>query len=70
MRIKRLKLTLPAHLANTAGHDARAIGEAIAQEIAKGGTPPTQITAKGQTGAQIAQSVTMQMPRKGGTYGR
>ncbi|MGX9357431.1 hypothetical protein ACS3SW_20310 [Roseobacteraceae bacterium S113] len=70
MKITRLSLTLPAHLAGTAHHDARQIAEAMAREIARGATPPAQITAQGRTGAQIAQSITAQMPRspsKGGS---
>lgn len=70
MRLRKLSLTLPSHLAGTAHHDARAIGEALARELAKGAAPSSQITVTGQTGAQIAQNVAAQMPRKGGSYGR
>ena len=72
MKINKLKITLPAHLANTAHHDARAIAEAVGRAIAENGTSPAQIVVTGaaQSGAQIALAAASQIPAKGGKYGR
>lgn len=71
MKIKKLRITLPAHLAGTAHHDARAIAESVAREIAKSGTAPAQIivTGSAQTGAQVALAAASQIPAKGGRNG-
>ncbi|SFT86746.1 hypothetical protein [Sedimentitalea nanhaiensis] len=71
MRIRRLTLTLPAHLKDTAQHDARRIAEALAQEAYQtGACPPSiAIAGHGQTGAVLAQRVALAMP-KGGRNGR
>lgn len=71
MRIRRLTLTLPPHLRDTAHHDARRIAEALAQQAhANGGCPETiRISGQGQTGAVLAQRVALAMP-KGGRNGR
>ena len=72
MKINKLRITLPAHLAGTAHHDARAIAEAIALQAAKSGSAPDQITVTGnsQTGAQIALAAASQIPSAGGRNGR
>ena len=67
MRIRRMILTLPAHLKATAPHDARRIAEALAYEAHANGSCPPSITiaGHGQTGAVLAQRVASSVPKKG-----
>ena len=71
MRIKRLRITLPARLKDTASHDARAIAEAAAQALWENGGQAATVTlaGQGQRGAALAQRVGLALPRgsKGGT---
>ena len=64
MRIRRMTLILPAHLKDTAQHDARRIAEALAFEAYRQGTCPPSITVAGhgQTGAVLAQRVAQAIP--------
>lgn len=71
MRIRRLTLTLPAHLKDTAPHDARRIAEALAHEAYAQGACPASIAiaGRGESGAVLAQRVASRVP-KGGRHGR
>lgn len=72
MKIRRITLRLPAHLRHTAEHDARAVAEAMARELAGRENPPAtlQIDLRGQhqTGAALAAQAAMGA-RKGGGHG-
>jgi hypothetical protein len=70
MQIKRLTITLPARLKNTAHHDARAIAEAMAQALYNNGGQVSELTVlgHGQNGLALAQRVGAKLPKpKGGT---
>ncbi|WP_298357558.1 hypothetical protein [uncultured Litoreibacter sp.] len=68
MRLKRLTLTLPAHMRHTAHHDARALGEAVAKALAKGQRADGPIIVQsGPRGSVLANQVTGRM--KGGRHG-
>lgn len=71
MRIRRLQITLPARLRDTAHHDARAIAEAAAQALWENGGQAGTVTlaGQGQRGALLAQRVGLALPRgtRGGT---
>jgi hypothetical protein len=70
MKLKRLTVKLPASMAATASHDARAIAEAVGQALAKGAQPsgPVSISSHGQRGSVLASQVTSGL--KGGSHGR
>ncbi|SFR50704.1 hypothetical protein [Litoreibacter janthinus] len=70
MKLKRLTVKLPASMAATASHDARAIAEAVGQALAKGAQPngPIAIHSHGQRGTVLASQVTAGL--KGGRHGR
>ncbi len=71
MRLRRLTLTLPARMKDTAHHDARRIAEALARELHGRDAAPGRVTiaGHGQTGAALAQRVALALP-KGGRHGR
>jgi hypothetical protein len=67
-RIRRIRITLPARLRDTAGFDARAIAEAAGRALAEGGdirnvTLPGNGAPTGQLAVRVAQSF------KGGRHG-
>ncbi|MCP5073790.1 MAG: hypothetical protein GY947_10915 [Rhodobacteraceae bacterium] len=72
MRIKRLRITLPAHLKDTAHHDARAIAEAVGQALSghsqDTGPATVNLQGHGQSGAVLASQVGSQLS-KGGRNG-
>ncbi len=61
MKIRKIRLTLPARLAGHGGHEARRIAEAIAGELAGHGQAPGRIAVQlhglGQNGAPLSQRV-------------
>ena len=65
MRIRRMKITLPARLKHTAQHDARAMAQAVAQALSDNGGQSAQVTldGQGQSGALLAQRVGMALPK-------
>ncbi|MEP3346263.1 MAG: hypothetical protein ABJN34_00170 [Litoreibacter sp.] len=69
MKLKRLTLKLPASMANTAPHDARAIAQAVGEALAKGASPdgPVHINSHGQNGSVLASQVGAGL--KGGRHG-
>lgn len=69
MRIRRVTLTLPAHMKDTAAHDARRIAEALAHEAYRQGACPPSIAidGHGQTGAVLAQRVALAVPTRPAT---
>lgn len=70
MRVKRLQITLPAHLRHTATHDARAIAEAVGRAIHQNGGHAESVEIQGHnlTGPVLAQEVGMRISNsKGGT---
>lgn len=73
MRVKRLKIILPSHLKDTAQHDARLIGEAVANALWENGgeAGPVTINGLGQRGHVLAQRVGVALPRgkRGGSHG-
>ena len=72
MKLNRLKITLPAHLASTAHHDARIIAETIGRAAFQTVNVPHNIVVSGssQNGTQIAQVAAAQIPTKGRSNGR
>ena len=69
MRIRRLKIILPPRLKDTAQHDARLLGEAVAKALWDNGgeAGPVTVNALGQRGHVLAQRVSGALPRgKGG----
>ena len=68
MRIKRLTITLPPRMKHTAQHDARAIGEAMAQALYAGGGQVSEVTVPGhgQNGLALAQRVSAAIPKSNG----
>lgn len=70
MKLKRLTVKLPASMASTASHDARAIAQAVGEALARGAQPngPITIQSHGQRGAVLASQVTTGL--KGGRHGR
>lgn len=70
MRIRRLRLSLPARMKATAHHDARAIGEAVAQALHDNGGQATTVTLSGhgQNSTVIATRVASALP-PGGKHG-
>lgn len=69
MKLKRLSVKLPASMATTSSHDARAIAEAVGQALAQGKLPQGTITvdSHGQRGAVLANQVSAGL--KGGKHG-
>lgn len=65
MRIRRLTIRLPQRMKDTAQHDARAIGEVVAQALwENGGQAATvNIPGQGQRGALLAQRVGAALPK-------
>lgn len=73
MLIRRLSITLPARMRAGAEHDARALAEAIAGELAaRGQTPHERLSVSlpdtGLTGAALARTLAATLP-KGGRHG-
>ncbi|PTX56103.1 hypothetical protein C8N43_0754 [Litoreibacter ponti] len=70
MKVKRLKVVLPAPMAATSTHDARAIAEAVGKAIGQGATPdgPIKTDSHGQRGTVLAGQVAAGL--KGGKHGR
>lgn len=70
MKLKLLTVKLPASMAATAPHDARAIAQAVGDALARGAQPNGAITidSHGQRGAVLASQVTAGL--KGGRNGR
>jgi len=71
MRLRRLTLKLPASMKNTAHHDARAIAQALANQLHKNGGQVSNVTLNrhGQSAATLAHRVASALP-KGGSNGR
>lgn len=69
MKIKRLKIKLPASMKGVAEAEARAIAEAVGRQAAKGGDV-RDVTAQsfGHRGVVLGAQVTSAM--KGGRHGR
>ncbi|WP_238366287.1 hypothetical protein [Mesobacterium pallidum] len=73
MKIRRLTLTLPAHMRGTAEHDARAIAEALGRALTEKGAAqssnlgPITLQAHGQMGPVLATRVAQ--AAKGGRHG-
>lgn len=71
MRIRRIQITLPARLKDSAQHEARAIAGAAAQALWDNGgqAAPVTLAGQGQRGALLAQRVALALPRapKGGS---
>ncbi len=71
VRIRRIRLVLPARMKATAMHDARAIAEAAGEALAKGGPGPRHASAprRGLTGTVLAGQVGQAL-KGGGRHGR
>lgn len=71
VRIRRVRLVLPARMKATAVHDARAIAEAAAEALARGGAGPArvEVPGRGLTSSVLAGQVGMAI-RGGGRHGR
>lgn len=61
MRIRKMRLVLPARMARIGGHEARRIAEAMATELASRDQAPSRIdvalTDVGYSGAQLSEQV-------------
>lgn len=72
MKIKRVTIQLPAHLANTAPHDARkiadAVGRALVGQSQNASHLSVNLQGNGQTGAMLAYQTGAQLS-KGGRNG-
>ncbi|MCJ9429317.1 hypothetical protein [Kordiimonas marina] len=71
MRVKRLTVRLPVRLKGTAHHDARRIGEAVAEALWKNGGQGGTITVPGhgQSGPALAVRVGAALPKARGGKG-
>ena len=72
MRIKRLRLVLPARMKDTAHHDARQIAERLAERVYQTGSNQREITlsGQGQTAAMLGVRVSQSVRSKGNRHGR
>jgi hypothetical protein len=70
MKIRRLTLTLPARMKNTAHHDARTIAEAVGRALYDNGgqTGPITLQGRGQAGNILATRAASALP-KGDKHG-
>ncbi len=71
MHIRRLTITLPARMKHGAHHEARAIGEAIAQALHANGGEARDIAlpGHGQSGLTLAARVGAALPKPRGGQG-
>jgi hypothetical protein len=71
VRIRRIRLVLPARMQATAVHDARAIAEAAGEALAKGGAAQgrVDVAGRGLTGTVLAGQVGLAF-KGGGRHGR
>ena len=70
VRIRRIRLVLPARMKATAVHDARAIAEAAGEALARGGAAGRiEVPGRGLTGTVLAGQVGLAM-KAGGRHGR
>ena len=71
MNIRRLTVTLPAHMKDSAQHDVRQIAQALAQALYANGGQASNVTLEGhgQNAALLAQRVAAAIS-KGGQHGR
>lgn len=65
MKIRRLTITLPSRLKHTAQHDARRIGEAVAEAVWNNGgkAEAVNLPGHGQEGYALSQRVGAALPR-------
>lgn len=72
MKIKRLRLVLPARMKHTAHHDARLIAERLAERLHQTGSDQREITlsGQGQDAATLGLRVSQSIRGKGGNHGR
>ena len=72
MKIKRLRITLPARMKHTAHHDARLIAERLAMQIHQTGTDQREFTvaARGQSASTLGLHLSQAARGKGGGHGR
>jgi hypothetical protein len=71
VRIRRIRLVLPARMRATAAHDARAIAEAAGEALTKGRAAPgrIEVPGRGLTGVVLAGQVGLAV-KAGGRHGR
>ena len=73
MKIKRVTIQLPAHLKNSAPHDARRIADAVGRALVGQGNIASNLSVNlqgnGQTGAMLAHQVGAQLSKGGGNGG-
>ncbi len=71
VRIRRIRLVLPARMKASAVHDARAIAEAAGEALSQGGAGPArvEVPGRGLTGAVLAGQVGLAL-KGGGRHGR
>ncbi len=67
MRIRRIRLVLPARMKPRAGADARLIAEAAAEALANGGAVngPLIVPGAGRTGAALATEISARIATAG-----
>lgn len=72
MKIKRLRLVLPARMKNTAHHDARLIAEQLSERLHQTGSDQREITlnGRGQNAATLSLRVSQSIRSKGDNNGR
>lgn len=72
MKIKRVRLVLPARMKHTAHHDARVIAERLAERLHQTGSDQRQIsvTGLGQDAATLGLRIAQSIRGNGGSHGR
>ncbi len=72
MKIKRLRITLPARMKATAHHDARLIAERLAERIHQTGSDQRDftVTGRGQSANTLGLHLAQSVRGKGGSHGR
>lgn len=72
MKIKRLRLVLPARMKHTAHHDTRLIAERLAERLHQTGSDQREVTlaGHGQDAATLGLRVSHAIRGKGDSHGR
>jgi len=72
MRIRRIRLVLPARMKPRAGAEARLIAEAAAEALSNGGAVngPLIVQGAGRSGATLATEVSARIATAGPTKGK
>ena len=72
MKIRRLRIILPARMKHTAHHDARLIAERLATRLYQTGSDQREftVTGNGQSANTLGLHLSQAVRGKGGSHGR